>query len=390
MQRAIVTAVRGSRICTNGRWLTAIGNKTFHPGDAVWTDGRCVYGNISGGGAAAVILRNEYYVPILLRDGSRAVYHKGKLNRYGKGQPHKLMASNGSSFCFADGDVLDLHLDGNGNGYALQGGEYRYHDIGDGDSFEDQDGQPGVVLNGRMEHPIDLIDYSGFCYDYACEEAVIIETPLSGSTDVTDIINKVYLNSCALVNGWYESEDSYCYILDCYAKGEHIDAINYRGNGEADWGFFVDFDSFMWVMVTPKSIKPLWASTVRDVDEDDNVLHIERDRYRIFTDGFTLPLPNGYYIEGTKDLPENTPTEYSWWKMFSGKLYSPQKQLLCESYFDMSSPIRLGKLKKGAWLMTEGDILSLLKGGRKNVLSYDVRNSRLHPMKNKTKWIKGE
>lgn len=45
MQRAIVTAVNGSRICTNGRWLTAIGNKSFHPGDIAWTDGRCVYGN---------------------------------------------------------------------------------------------------------------------------------------------------------------------------------------------------------------------------------------------------------------------------------------------------------------------------------------------------------
>ena len=31
MQRAIVAAVNGSRICANGRWLTALGNKSFHP-----------------------------------------------------------------------------------------------------------------------------------------------------------------------------------------------------------------------------------------------------------------------------------------------------------------------------------------------------------------------
>lgn len=93
---------------------------------------------------------------------------------------------------------------------------------------------------------------------------------------------------------------------------------------------------------------------------------------------------------GTKGLPENAPTEYSWWKTFLGKLYTPQKQLLCESYFDVSKPIRIGKLNKRKWLITEGNTLSLLKGGRKDVLSYDVRNSRLHPMKNKAKWMKGE
>lgn len=388
MQRAIVTAVSGSRICAHGRWLTAIGNKSFHPGDVVWTDGRCIYGNsFEAGGTAPVISQSEACVPLLMRDGTRAVYHKGKIIKYAKGQDHTLMASRGSAFAFADGKTLDLHLDEQGNQYALQGGEYRYHDIGDGESFEDQLGQPGVAINGQMEYSIDLSGYSNFCYDYAYEEATVIETPLSG---VDDVINRVYLNSCALVNGWYESEDSYCYLLDCYAKGFHIDAINYRGEGEADWGFFVDFDSYLWVMVTPKSVRPLWASTVRDVDEHDNVLHIERDRYRIFTGSFTLPLPDGYYIMGTKGLPENAPTEYSWWKTFLGKLYTPQKQLLCESYFDVSKPIRIGKLNKRKWLITEGNTLSLLKGGRKDVLSYDVRNSRLHPMKNKAKWMKGE
>ena len=338
MQRAIVTAVNGSRICANGRWLTAIGNKSFHPGDVVWTDGRCIYGNsFEAGGTAPVISQSEACVPLLMRDGTRAVYHKGKIIKYAKGQDHTLMASRGSAFAFADGKILDLHLDEQGNQYALQGGEYRYHDIGDGESFEDQLGQPGVAINGQMEYSIDLSGYSNFCYDYAYEEATVIETPLSG---VDDVINKVYLNSCTLVNGWYESEDSYCYLLDCYAKGFHIDAINYRGEGEADWGFFIDFDSYLWVMVTPKSIQPLWAMTIREVDED-NEIHIERSRYRIYAGIFTLPLPDGYYIEGTKAVPENIDAQSYWQDKFLGKLYSPQKTLICESHFFMNKPMEL-------------------------------------------------
>lgn len=387
MQRAIVTAVNGSRICANGRWLTAIGNKSFHPGDVVWTDGRCIYGNsFEAGGAAPIISPSESYVPLLMWDGTRAVYHKGKITKYAKGQQHTLMASRGSSFTFADGKILDLHLDEQDNQYALQGGEYRYHDIGDGESFEDQLGQPGVAINGQMEYSIDLSDYSNFCYDYAYEEATVIETPLSG---VDDVINRVYLNSCTLVTGWYESEESYCYLLDCYAKGFHIDAINYRGEGEADWGFFIDFDSYLWVMVTPKSIQPLWAMTIREVDED-NEIHIERSRYRIYAGVFTLPLPDGYYIEGTKAVPENIDAQSYWQDKFLGKLYSPQKTLIGESHFFMNKPIRLGRVKNGVWLMTSGEELYLLKGGKQKLLSGDVRNSRLHPMKNKAKWIKGD
>lgn len=387
MQRAIVTAVSGSRICTNGRWLTAIGNKSFHPGDVVWTDGRCVYGNsFEAGGTAPIISPSEFYVPLLMWDGTRAVYHKGKITKYAKGQQHTLMASRRSAFTFADGKILDLHLDEQGNQYALQGGEYRYHDIGDGESFEDQFGQPGVAINGQMEYSIDLSDYSNFCYDYAYEEATVIETPLSG---VDDVINRVYLNSCTLVNGWYESEDSYCYLLDCYAKGFHIDAINYRGEGEADWGFFIDFDSYLWVMVTPKSIQPLWAMTIREVDED-NEIHIEHSRYRIYAGIFKLPLPDGYYIEGTKAVPENVDAQSYWQDKFLGKLYSPQKTLICESHFFMNKPIRLGRVKNGVWLMTSGEELYLLKGGKQKLLSGDVRNSRLHTMKNRIKWMKGD
>ena len=40
--------------------------------------------------------------------------------------------------------------------------------------------------------------------------------------------------------------------------------------------------------------------------------------------------------------------------------------------------------------MTSGEELYLLKGGKQKLLSGDVRNSRLHTMKNRIKWMKGE
>ncbi|MBO6292335.1 MAG: hypothetical protein J6N51_08775 [Selenomonas sp.] len=384
MQRAIVSAVQGSRICANGRWLTAIGNKAVHPGDVVWTDGRCVYGNFAeGGGAAPIVNSSEPYVPLLMSDGTRAVYHKGKITKHEKGARHQLMASRGNSFAFADGKVLDVYLDEQGNQYALQWGEYSFTDHGEGDTYENLEGQPGIVRNGHMEHPLDLSEYSHYCYDYAYEEAAAIETPLSGIGEIL----RIYWNYCTLANGWYESADSYCYLLECYAHGCHMNGINWLEDSEADIGYLVEFSSYMWVMVTPEGSQPLWAMTVRDLNID---FVSEHYRYRIYADEFTLPLPDGYYIEGTKVVPKVNKTRDEWMYPFSGKLYSPKKKLIYESDFYISQHYSLGDIKKGQWLMSAGDYLYSLKGGKKKFLSYDVHNSRLHAMKNRARWTKGE
>ena len=198
----------------------------------VWTDGRCVYGNISeGGGAAPIINSSEPYVPLLMSDGTRALYHKGKITKHMKGNSHKLMASKGSSFTFVDGKVLDVYLDEQGNQYALQWGEYSFTDHGEGDTYENLEGQPGIVRNGHMEHPLDLSEYSHYCYDYAYEEAAAIETPLAGIGEIL----RIYWNYCTLANGWYESADSYCYLLECYAHGCHM-----NGNRKTEAGLSVN------------------------------------------------------------------------------------------------------------------------------------------------------
>ena len=384
MHRARVTAVAGLKAQADGKWLNIIGNKMVVVGDFVWTDGRCIYGNsYEGGEAVPVIKAEEPYVPLLLYDGTRAIYHKGKIQKFSRGGKHTLMVNCGGSFAFADEKVLDLHLDENGDSYVLQWGEYSLYDYGDEivDGFR---GDAGVITNGKMIQSIDLKAYSSYSYDYAWEEVKAIWTPLHG---VDDEVLSVDGNYCSLSSGWYESEESYCYLLYCNANGCHIDAINYLGDGEADWGFAVDFDTGMWVMVTPKGAQPLWAGAVREVAEEWNV---ERERYRIYADTFTLPLPDGYYIEATKKLPKDTPAEYGWWNEVSGRLYSPQKKLICESFFNLRYPIRVGYVKKGTWLISEGDKLSRIKDGKKELLTDCVHNSRLRSMKNYKKWIKGD
>lgn len=381
MYRTRVTSVNGSKAQADGRWLNIIGNKNVVVGDFVWTDGRCIYGNIQAGGEVAPIISSEPYVPLLLWDGTRAVCHKGQIKQFAKGQRHNLMASQGSSFAFTDDKVLDLYLDGDGNQYALNGGEYWFHDWGSDGPYETLKGQPGLIKNGNMEQPIDLSKYSSYSYDYARGESEIIKTPLSGKAEAID---EIYWNCCVLANGWYESENSYCYLLDCYAQGCHIDAINWRPeHGEADEGYFVDFTSYMWVLVTSEIVKPLWAETIRDVDNDD---YNERSHRSVFADEFVLPLPDGYYIEGAKSLLEQ---DY-WFDKLPGKLYSPKGVLICESDFRVDKPIRLGYVKRGVWLLSEGEELFRIKGGKKELLSDGVHNSRLHIMKNRVKWTKGD
>lgn len=381
MYRTRVTSVNGSKAQADGRWLNIIGNKNVMAGDFVWTDGRCIYGNIQAGGEAAPIISSEPYVPLFLWDGTRAVYHKGQIKQFAKGQRHNLMASQSSSFAFADGKVLDLYLDRESNQYVLNGGEYCFQDLGSEGTYETMRGQPGIIRNGDMEQNIDLSVYSSYCYDYAKRESVIIKTPLSGKAEAID---EMYWNCCVLANGWYESENSYCYLLDGYAHGCHIDAINYRREyGEADWGYAVDFTSYMWVLVTPETVRPLWAETIRDVDDDD---YNERSHRSVFADEFVLPLPDGYYIEGAKSLLEQ---DY-WFDKLPGKLYSPKGGLICESDFRVDKPIRLGYVKRGVWLLSEGEELFRIKGGKKELLSDGVHNSRLHIMKNRVKWTKGD
>lgn len=385
MHRARVTAVSGLRAQANDKWLNIIGNKDVVVGDSVWTDGRCIYGNVyEGGEAAPIISASEPYVPLLMSNGTRALYHKGKITEHEKGQRHSLMASQGSNFSFADGNVLDVYLDEQGDQYALLWGEYSFTDHGEGDTYKNLEGTPGITRNGSMEQPVNLSEYSSYCYDYAYEEAAAIETPLSG---VGETMDEIYWNYCTLENGWYESEDAYCYLLNCYAHGCHMDGINWREDGEADIGYLVEFSSYMWVMVTPEGSQPLWAMTVRDLYAD---FIPEQYRYRVYAGEFNLPLPDGYYIEGTKAVPETVILRDEWMNPFSGKMYSPKKKLIYESDFSVGSSIRLEQVKKGAWLMAMGEYLYLLKGGKKELLSSNVHNSRLHPMKNRTQWIKGE
>lgn len=70
MYRAQIEKVDGTRVRAGGKWLQCIGNKIFHVGDYVQTDGRCVYGNIAGSAAPIVVTsaKDDLVIPIQLNN----------------------------------------------------------------------------------------------------------------------------------------------------------------------------------------------------------------------------------------------------------------------------------------------------------------------------------
>lgn len=78
-------AVSGKMIYTDGRWCTCIGNSPVRVGDYVYTDGRCIYGNVIEAGRPYIppIIPNEG-IPILTDDGKLIQFYtfgKGKLKQ---------------------------------------------------------------------------------------------------------------------------------------------------------------------------------------------------------------------------------------------------------------------------------------------------------------------
>lgn len=70
MKRVKVNAVNGTMINADGKWLYCIGNIPVRVGDYIWTDGRCVYGNVMEAGEPFIILNseNEKGIPLLARN----------------------------------------------------------------------------------------------------------------------------------------------------------------------------------------------------------------------------------------------------------------------------------------------------------------------------------
>lgn len=79
MYRARVEKISGKKIYAGGKWLQCIGNKNFHVGELVYTDGRCAYGNFLEAQQPLVITASpEEGIPIVTTN-PLFTFYKGKL-----------------------------------------------------------------------------------------------------------------------------------------------------------------------------------------------------------------------------------------------------------------------------------------------------------------------
>lgn len=423
MQRAIVTAVSGSRICANGRWLTAIGNKTFRPGDAVWTDGRCVYGNFSeGGGAAPVINSGEPYVPVFMNDGTHCLYHKGKLQTGWQDAKHELMASRGSDVVFSDYyRALDVSLGQSGEAQELITERYVYGHGTTGYSFHDyQDSRgakAGIYFDGaeRESYWRDglIADMKKLKFIPSLQQG----TKMAGEYAMAELTRQAPVGSagsytvlpyaeCRIKKGWFESEQEYCLILEGNARAIYMTGSNLcvsadsRQCWEADYGTldFWEVEYLLEFMATPAGIIILRGRFNNNTTLSLTYLPLDKEGdepycFVDFSESTDLLLPDGFKVAMSRSNKERIsyvgydPNSYSY------ELKSPQGQSICEvEGYEPGQRLLACKLRPMTWLVALAGKLYRVKNGEKKQIEgeYFHRNTRLRPMKNYKKWMKGD
>ncbi len=423
MQRAIVTAVSGSCICANGRWLTAIGNMTFRLGDAVWTDGRCVYGNLcEGGGTAPVISNNTPYVPIFLDDGTHCLYHKDKLKNGWQDAKHKLMANRGNNVVFSDAyRVLDVSVGTSGEVQELIYERYSHINGALGYCFKDYGGNIGAKLGiyyewvpqdhywlAGTETKPEQIKYAQVLQKGASlvAERALLELEKQAPSDEGESMTVLPEKECRITGGWYESEQNYYLFLEgnartLYMSGKNLGIYDYEKRcWQADFGtlYSLSVEYLLEMVATPEGIIVLrgrhnnngsWRLTYLPLDE-------EYDEPYHFVDSIKstdLRLPDGFKV--TMSRRNNERIEYVGYEpdSYRYELKSPQRQKICKvDGYEPGQRLLTCKLRPRTWLVAFDGKLYRVKNGEKKLIEGDCYhcNTRLRPIKNYAKWMKGE
>ncbi|MGF0127753.1 hypothetical protein [Selenomonas bovis] len=158
MRRAQVEKVDGRHVFVDGRWLTCIGNRLVSPGDRVWTDGRCVYGNEQEGGGGSVMTSGWVKgIPILIYHQFYLLTHE-KIQRIGRSETIASMIhrKNHVAYFSEKEYVVDADMDSQGNLYALSGAHGIEHIPAMPDDPGPQDFTITVRKNQKILHRFDF------------------------------------------------------------------------------------------------------------------------------------------------------------------------------------------------------------------------------------------
>ena len=208
---------------------------------------------------------------------------------------------------------------------------------------------------------------------------------------------------CRIKRGWYESEQEYCFILEGNARAIYMAGRNLcvsddsRRCWEADYGTleFMEMEYLLELMAAPTGVDILRGRfgnnttlSVTYLPLDDSPCH-----FMDYTESADLLLPDGFKVTMSRRNKERI--EYVGYEpdSYSYELKSPQGKRICDiDGYEPGDRLLACKLRSGKWLMAFGGKLYNVKNGKKTLIEGDYlhRNSRLRPMKNYSRWMKGE
>ena len=395
MKQERISRIQGSQVFAGGRWLTAIGNKTMRPGDIVWTDGRCVYGNQSEGNIAPVILSDVSSIPVFWQNGRHQLYSSSKLVNGILGTPHRLMVNRGSRVVFSDDpDCLDISIGSDGKTYILQNGSYEQDDLEDekipGETYE---GQAGVSCAGQVILPLDMKNYMEPGQSYALDEIGKLDTPLPYGPETPGYGERtlISMTQCKLTGGWFESANNYCLFISDYVIIHYMEGLNWHDGGggpgweEADIGYCIDSDCYLDLMQTPAGLTILKGNYYQD--QDTSPTH-----YSDVVAETSIPLPDGYSITMTRRNKGQQEHDSADAESYAYTLCAASGQGICSlPQYSPGKFVVACKLPGQSWLVRIGkELYRCRKGQLQPIGGYGLGNCRLRPMRNNRNWMKGD
>ena len=390
MRQVRVTNVQGRNVFADGRWLISIGNRTVRPGDIVWTDGRCVYGNQAEGGMDCVpIVPVPAGIPIFYRDGRHGYFSKGALHGAGSGKEYPRMLNDQKEYRFFDSyEILDAEYDDEGNLYTLEGGSVGYN-------FQIMDyvraGACRLARNGETLVKFDLLPYLKRQLQKAQADADSLIGPVAG--DNPGASSRTEFAQCGMANGKVDKNGNYVVVLDTLTDAQHEEWAYYTIEypwplGGADTYIMQSFGrasyqqrSLLTATGEQVYMEGKWTSTAVYGETSS----YQNSQWDAPAGSIRLPLQDGYYCIFGGKVNMHEPSSGG---DYSASIYNANGKFILSGLFNPFMNLAICEAGPGQYLLSTGFELYLYTDGVPTKLDDSIGNLRLRKMTNLSRWKK--